>query len=126
VYFFSEMRGKKFSESGDARGFVLIWLYASQNHRLIHKNLDDGFIAHLTRRYLLTIALYFAAVLLSMLHALAGLALCVGLTLAYLLPSRKPLFHCDEEGEIATTRSGRVDSRTPSHASAVAAADSKV
>lgn len=76
-----------------AFAYVLIWLYASQNHRLVHKNLDDGFIAHLTRRYLLTIALYFGAVLLSMWHALAGLTLCVGLTLTYLLPTRKPLFH---------------------------------
>ena len=83
--------------------YVLIWLYASQNHRLVHKNLDDRFIAHLTGRYLLTIALYFAAVLLSMWHARAGLALCVGLTLTYLLPSRKPRFQCDEKGEVATT-----------------------
>ena len=79
-----------------AVAYVLIWLYASQNHRLVHKHLDDRFIAYLTRRYLLTIALYFAAVLLSMWHALAGLALCVGLTLTYLLPSRKPVFRRDE------------------------------
>lgn len=79
-----------------ALSYVLIWLYASQNHRLVHKNLDDGFIAYLTRRYLLTIALYLTAVLLSMWHALAGLALCVGLTLTYLLPSPKPVFRRDE------------------------------
>jgi hypothetical protein len=106
-----------------ALAYVLIWLYASQNHRLVHKNLDDGFIAQLTRRYLLTIALYIAAVLLSMWHALAGLALCVGLTLAYLLPSPKPRFHCDEKGELAkTTGSGHVHSKTPSLEGADAAA----
>ena len=99
---------------------------SDQRHsRLVHKNLDDGFITHLTRRYLLTIALYLAAVLLSMWHALTGLGLCVGLTLTYLLPSRKPLFHCDEEGEVATTtRSGGVHSKT-SLAGAVAPAHSK-
>ncbi len=75
-----------------ASAYVLVWLYATHNHRLVHRNLDDGFISALTRRYLLTIALYFTAVLLSVWHALAGLALCVGLTLTYLLPSRKPVF----------------------------------
>ena len=81
-----------------ALAYVLIWLYATHNHRLVHRNLDNDFITHLTRRYLSTIALYFMAVLLSVWHALAGLALCVGLTLTYLLPSRKPVFHpCDLE-----------------------------
>src|SRR5690349_6774241 len=39
-----------------ALAYVLIWLYASRDHRLLHRNLDDNFIAHLTRRYVLTIA----------------------------------------------------------------------
>jgi hypothetical protein len=56
-------------------------------------------------------------------HPLAGLALCVGLTLAYLLPSPKPRFHRDEKGEVATTTgSGRVHSKTPSLADADTAA----
>jgi uncharacterized membrane protein len=75
-----------------AFSWLLIWLYASHDHRLVNRNLDDGFIAHLTRRYVLTNALYLAAVLLCLWNALAGLALCVGLTLLYLLPSRKPVF----------------------------------
>jgi uncharacterized membrane protein len=81
-----------------ALAYVMIWLYASRDHRLLHRNLDGNFIAHLTQRYVLTIALYLLAVLLSLWHALAGLALCVGLTLTYLLPSRKPVFRpCDLE-----------------------------
>lgn len=83
-----------------AVAYVLIWLYATYKHRLVHRNLDDNFIAHLTRRYLLTISLYLVAVMLSLWHALAGLALCVGLTLTYLLPSRKPVFRsCDLEDD---------------------------
>ena len=87
-----------------ALAFVLIWLYASRDHRLLHRNLDGNFIAHLTRRYVLTIALYLAAVLLSLWHALAGLALCVGLTLTYLLPSRKPVFRPSELEQDPTVR----------------------
>ena len=90
-----------------ALAYVLIWLYATHNHRLVHRNLDNGFITHLTRRYLSTIALYFMAVLLSVWHALAGLALCVGLTLTYLLPSRKPVFNpCDLKHDSTIHRRG--------------------
>jgi len=73
---------------------VWMWLYASRNHRLVNKYLDDGFIAHLTRRYLLTIALYIIAILLSWWHGNFGLLLCIGLALMYLLPSRAPVFNC--------------------------------
>ncbi len=54
---------------------------------------DDGFIAHLTRRYLLTIALSVVAILLSLWHGNFGLLLCIGLTLMYLLPSCAPVFN---------------------------------
>lgn len=36
-----------------ALAYVLIWLYASRHHRLLHRNFDANFIAHPTRRYLL-------------------------------------------------------------------------
>lgn len=34
--------------------WLLIWLYASRNHRLLNRNLDGRFIAYLTRMYILT------------------------------------------------------------------------
>jgi len=77
-----------------AFAWVWMWLYASHNHRLVNKYLEDGFIAHLTRRYLLTIALYVVAILLSLWQGNFGLLLCIGLTLMYLLPSRAPMFNC--------------------------------
>ncbi len=73
------------------QGGAWVWV-PSHNHRLLHRNLDERFIAHLTRRYILTITLYFIAFLVSIWHGLAGLTLCVGLTIVYLLPSRKPVF----------------------------------
>ena len=111
-----------------ALAYVLIWLYATKNHRLVHRNLDDGFIRHLTRRYLSTIALYLTAVLLSAWHALVGLTLCVGLTVTYLLPSRKPVFRSNTENEIVTTTHPvrARHNRTPSFANAARAAESKV
>jgi TMEM175 potassium channel family protein len=75
-----------------AFSWLLMWLYASHNHRLLDKNLDKRFIAHLTRKYAASVVLYFSAIMLSWWSGTAGLALCVGLTLLYLLPSKKPVY----------------------------------
>ena len=75
-----------------AFAWLLTWLYASCGHRLLHEHLDDGFISHLTRQYILSNVLYLAAMLLSLWNGMAGLGLCVGLSLLYLLPSRAPVF----------------------------------
>jgi hypothetical protein len=72
--------------------WVLIWLYASRNHRLLNRNLDGQFIAYLTRMYILTSVLYFLALVLSLWNGIAGLVLCVGLTLLYMLPPKKPVY----------------------------------
>src|SRR5258708_2010576 len=56
-----------------------MWLHASHNQRLANKYLDDGFIAHQMRRYLLTIALYFVAILLSLWHGILGCCFASGL-----------------------------------------------
>lgn len=73
--------------------WLFMWLYASHDHQLLNKNLDDQFIAHLTRQYTGTGVLYFLALVLSLWNSIAGLTLCVGLTLLYLLPQKKPMYH---------------------------------
>lgn len=72
--------------------WLFMWLYASHDHQLLNKNLDDQFIAHLTRQYPCTGVLYFLALVLSLWNSIAGLTLCVGLTLLYLLPQKKPVY----------------------------------
>ena len=72
--------------------WLFMWLYASHDHQLLNKNLDDQFIAHLTRQYTGTGVLYFLALVLSLWNSIAGLTLCVGLTLLYLLPQKKPVY----------------------------------
>ena len=75
--------------------WLLIWLYASFNHRLVNKNLDDKFFAHLTRQYVATSVLYFLALGVSVWNGIVGLGLCVGLTLLYLLPQKRAVYSSD-------------------------------
>jgi uncharacterized membrane protein len=80
-----------------AFAWLLMWLYASLNHRLLHPRLDANFKRHLTRRYFLTNLFYLGAIALSFWHGLAGLGLCVGLTLLYILPTRPPVYTKPDE-----------------------------
>ena len=73
--------------------FTLV--YASRDRRLLIPGLEDGYIDHLTRKYGGSVALYLLAVLLTLWNDLAGLALCVVLTLLYLLPTRRPTLRSD-------------------------------
>jgi uncharacterized membrane protein len=75
-----------------AFAWLLTWLYASRNHRLIDRRLDPDFISYLTRRYAISNSLYFLAVLLALWNGIMALALCVGLTLIYLIPLRDPVY----------------------------------
>jgi hypothetical protein len=75
-----------------AFSWLLMWLYASHNHRLLDKKLDDGFMEYLTRKYAASTVLYLLAITLSLWNGTAGLVLCAGLTLLYLLPSKKPVY----------------------------------
>lgn len=78
-----------------AFAWFLIWFYASRNFRLLDKNLNPQFVAYLTRKFLITDIIYFSALLISLWNSLLGLAICVGLTLLYLLPSKKPSYKKD-------------------------------
>lgn len=78
-----------------AFGWFLIWFYASRNFRLVDKHLNPKFVAYLTRKFLITDIIYFSALLISLWNSILGLAICVGLTLLYLLPSKKPIYSED-------------------------------
>lgn len=72
--------------------WLLMWLYASRGHRLLERNLDNGYVRQLTLQYFGSVALYSAAVVASLIDFRWGLGICVGLTLLYLLPPRGPSY----------------------------------
>jgi uncharacterized membrane protein len=72
-----------------AFAWLLMWLYASGERRLVDENLAAEFIKRETAKFALTNALYLSAILLSLWNGAAALALCVGLTLLYLIPAKK-------------------------------------
>jgi hypothetical protein len=49
-----------------AFSWLLMWLYASRNHRLLDKKLDYRFVGYLTRKYAASTVLYFSAIMLSL------------------------------------------------------------
>ena len=75
-----------------AFSWLLVWLYASSGYRLIDINLEQAFVKFLSRQYLFSVALYLIALLISLWNANIGLCICVGLTLLYLLPPKKPVY----------------------------------
>ncbi|HEX4022787.1 MAG TPA: TMEM175 family protein [Acidobacteriaceae bacterium] len=76
--------------------WLLMWLYATHHHRLVDKRLDKGFIDYLTRTFALSNGLYLVAVLLALWNGMAALVLCVGLSLLYLLPLKRPVYMVEE------------------------------
>jgi len=73
-----------------AAAWLLMWLYASHEHRLLEPDLDQRFIDHLTRQFIASNALYAGAVALALWMPFASLTICVGLTLLYLSPPPQP------------------------------------
>lgn len=78
-----------------AFAWFLIWFYASRKFRLLNKNLNPQFVSYLTRKFLITNIIYFSALLISPWNSILSLTICVGLTLLYLLPSKKPFYKKD-------------------------------
>ena len=74
-----------------AFGFCLMWMYASGNHRLIDRRLDASFVRHIRRQYSASVIIYAFTVLVAWWSWRMGLAMCMGLTLLYLLPSKEPV-----------------------------------
>ena len=74
-----------------AFGWLSVWLYANAR-KLVIERLARAYVRGLTVQYLISNACYATAILLSFWSAWAALGLCVGLTLLYLLPPRRPVY----------------------------------
>jgi uncharacterized membrane protein len=71
-------------------GFALMWFYASGNYRLIDSRLKPEFIGGMRRKFLISMVINAAVIVLSYWLYWAGLTICILITLIYLLPSREP------------------------------------
>ena len=74
-----------------AIGWSAIWLYANARD-LVVEALHPDYVRLLTVQYLLSVAVYGSALLLSLWSAWVALGACVGLTLLYLMPPRRPRY----------------------------------
>jgi len=75
-----------------AVSWTLVWLYASGKRRLVDRRLEEGFVRRVTTVYVGTVVLYGCAILVSLVDFRLCLAVCVGLTLVYLLPPKPPVY----------------------------------
>jgi uncharacterized membrane protein len=80
-----------------AVAWLLIWLYACHDRRLVRHQLDQGFLRKLTLQFIGSVAIYALAVAVSVIDHAWGMAMCTGLTLIYLLPPRTPVYRHDGE-----------------------------
>jgi len=67
-----------------------IWLYVCHVRRLVRSALDPSFLHKLTLQYVASVVLDLLAVAATFINYAWGLAMCVVLTLLYLLPPRAP------------------------------------
>jgi uncharacterized membrane protein len=74
-----------------AFGWLTVWLYACW-HGLTDERLHPSFVRSMTVQYLLSNACYAVALAVSFASTFAGLAICVAITLLYLLPPRQPRY----------------------------------
>lgn len=74
-----------------AFSFWLMWIYASCNYRLIDRRLEPSFIRLLAFQYGGSTMIYIASIITAWWNYKIGLAICLGLTLLYLLPSKEPI-----------------------------------
>jgi uncharacterized membrane protein len=70
--------------------WLLIWLYAKHERRIVDHKLTERFVTTLTQQYYLSNLFYISAFLISFYSAVLSITICVGLTLLYLLPPKKP------------------------------------
>ncbi len=71
--------------------WCLLWLYGRWRGLLV-EGLEPSYVRFVTGQFLISVAIYGAAVAVSFVEPWAALAVCVGLTLLYLLPPRRPVF----------------------------------
>lgn len=70
--------------------WLIMWLYASHNKRLLDERLSKKFIHYLTRVFFLSNLLYITALIVSGFSPLASIILTIILALVYLLPPKTP------------------------------------
>ena len=75
-----------------AASWFLAWLYASSHYRLIDGRLSPHFVNYLTKQYGFSVIFYLFALVVSVFQPVVGIAIAVGLTLLYLLPSKQPVY----------------------------------
>jgi hypothetical protein len=69
---------------------MLIWLYAKHKGRLIDHRLTGTFTRKLTRQYIFSNILFMVSFIISLVNPVAGMSVCVGITILYLFPPKKP------------------------------------
>lgn len=74
-----------------AFAFLLMWLYASRDYRLIERRIEPSFVRFLAFQYAGSVLIYTAAIIIAWWNYKIGLAICLVLTLLYLLPSKEPV-----------------------------------
>jgi len=72
--------------------WMLNWLYASYRYRLIDPKLDPAFIKTMTLQYVTSSVVYTFSILASLWSSRLGLVICVGVTLFYLMPPKRPVY----------------------------------
>ena len=77
-----------------ATAWCLLWLYGRWRGLLV-EGLEPSYVRFMTGQFLISVAIYGAAVAVSFIEPLAALSVAVGLTLLYLLPPRRPRFVAD-------------------------------
>lgn len=73
-----------------AFAWLLIWVYAKRDRKIVDHRLTSRFVDALTSQYYLSNVLYISAFAVSFFSAAVSIAMCVGLTLLYLLPPKNP------------------------------------
>ena len=75
-----------------ASAWLLCWLYAASRSRLLDTRLAPAFVRRMTIQFWASCAVYAVAIALTQVSPGAGVAVALGLTLAYLLPPRPPQY----------------------------------
>ena len=73
-----------------AAAWLSIWVYAKHKKRIIDQRLTDKFLNSLTKQFIISNLLYLFAFFISLVNPMVSISICVGLTLLYLLPPKKP------------------------------------
>ena len=75
-----------------AVGWLISWLYASHNKRLLDERLSPKYVRYLTRLYVISNCLYFSAIIISLFNPNAAIVVTILLAFLYLIPPKKPQY----------------------------------